>query len=311
MKEIDKGIIQKVKDKLGVNTYNVLELFKSLRVVRASRHPDIYKDETAKRIAHEEFTSLNTLYTELNAFIQQCQASMTPILIDGSKDVVEFNYIREVDVKDAEIERLKQENSCLKYHIEQEKEVNAGLHKSMEELTKQRIESIHDEIRSIYSPRKAWSNIGLAAILVSLLATFPIVRDFLSQIGATSNTAMIVIQVLSLYTVFNWLRSWLVNKVVENMEYSILNDPCINERLNIKQINTKYYQEFGFYESDIVTCIKNRLIMPYQILLFGGCDKTIKILTEDIIIQLDRKNLIKSTEVDGLNKIFIVKKRPN
>ncbi len=51
--------------------------------------------------------------------------------------------------------------------------------------------------------------------------------------------------------------------------------------------------------------------MPYQILLFGGCDKTIKILTEDIIIQLDRKNLIKSTEVDGLNKIFIVKKRPN
>lgn len=311
MTKIDKSIIQKVKDRLGVNTDDVLELLKLLRTIRANKHPDNFKDKVAKEIAHEEFASLNNLYNELSSYIQQCQASTTPILAADNSAMMEFNHIKDIDYKDAEIENLRQENASLKLWLEIEKEKNNTLHEQIEELSKQRSESIHDEIKSIYSPRKAWSGIGLAAILVSLTATFPIVRNFLDQIGATSEIATVAIQVVSFVTIFNWVRSYTVNKVVENIEYRILNDSSINELLQIKPKSNQYssFQEYFFYESDIVSCIKKMLRFPFRILLFGGYDKTIKILAEDIIIQLDRKNLIKKTESDGLNKVFIIKKQ--
>ena len=311
MTKIDKSIIQKVKDKLGVNTDNVIELLKLLRIQKVSKHPDNFTDKIAKETAHEEFTSLNNLYPELNSYIQQCQASSTPILAVDNSDVIEFNHIRDIDTKDVEIEHLKQEKESLKFKLEQEKETNDILHRQIEELSKQRIKSIHDEIRAIYSPRKAWSGIGLAAILVSLMATFPVVKDFFNQIGATSDIAMVAIQLISFVTIFNWIRSWVVNKIVENIEYEILNNSSSNDLFNIKIKNIKYssLSEYYFYESDIVSCIDKKLTSKsFRILLYGGYDKIIKILTEDIIIQLDRKNLIKRTESDGLNKVFIVKR---
>lgn len=311
MAEIDKSIIQKVKDKLGVDIDDAFELFKLLRVKRANKNPDNFNDEVAKKIAHEEFTLLNNLYSDLNSYIQQCQASALPIIAADNPAVIEFNHIRDIDYKDAEIEHLKQENESLKFRLEIEKGTNDTLHRQLKELSKQRIASIHDEIRTIYSPRKAWSGIGLAAILVSLMATFPVVKDFLNQIGATSEITMAVIQVFSIVTIFNWVRSWAVNKVVENTEYKILSNPSINELLNIRPIIQRYgsSQEYFFYESDIVSCINKMLILPYRILLYGGYDKTIKILTEDIVIQLDRKNLIKRKETAGLNTVFITRKQ--
>ena len=312
MAEIDKSIIQKVKDKLGVDIDDAFELFKLLRVKRANKHPDNFNDEVAKKIAHEEFISLNSLYNDLNSYIQQRQASMMPIIATDNPAVIEFNHIRDIDYKDAEFEHLKQENESLKFRLEIEKGTNDTLHRQIEELSKQRIASIHDEIRTIYSPRKAWSGIGLAAILVSLMVTFPVVKDFLNQIGATSEITMAVIQVFSIVTIFNWIRSWAVNKVVENTEYKILSNPSINELLNVKLQTQKYSsrcQEYFFYESDIVSCINKMLTRPFRILLFGGYDKTIKILTEDIVIQLDRKNLIERKETDGLNTVFITRKQ--
>ena len=306
MTKIDKSIIQKVKDKLGVNTDNVIELLKLLRIQRASKHPDKFTDKLAKENAHKEFTLLNSLYYDLDSYIQQCQASATPIFGADNSDLTEFNHIRDIDTKDVEIEHFKQENESLKFKLEQEKGKNDMLHRQIEELSKQRIKSIHDEIRSIYSPRKTWSGIGLAAILVSLMATFPVVKDFLNQIGATSDIAMATIQLISFVTIFNWIRSWVVNKVVENIEYEILNDSSINGLFNIKYSSSL---EYYFYESDIALCINKKLArMLFRILLFGNYDKIIKILTEDIIIQLDRKSLIKRTESDGLNKVFIVKR---
>lgn len=310
MAEIDKSIIQKVKDKLGVDIDDVFELFKLLRTKRASKHPDNFNDEVAKKIAHEEFTSLNSLYRDLNSYIQQRQASMVPIIADDSPSVIEFNHMMDIDGKNSEIEHLRRENESLNFNLKMEKEINDILHRQIEELSKQRIASIHDEIKSIYSPRKAWSGIGIAAILVSLVATFPVVKDFFNQIGATSEIALVAIQVLSIVTILKWIRSWAVNKIVENTEYRILNNPSINELLNIKPTIQRYgsSKECFFYESDIVSCINKMLILPYRILLYGGYDKTVKILTEDIVIQLDRKNLITRTESDGLNTVFITRK---
>lgn len=154
------------------------------------------------------------------------------------------------------------------------------LHGKIEDLSKQRIKSIHDEIKAIYSPRKTWSGIGLAAILVSLTATFPVVKDFLNQIGATSDIAMSVIQVISFVTIFNRIRSWIVNKVVENIEYKILNNSSINGLFNIKNKTIKYSSslEYYFYESDIVSCIDEQLTRKFfRILMFGNYNKIIAV----------------------------------
>ena len=122
MKEIDKSIVQRVKDKLGVNTDNLLELLNMLREMRASKHPDGYEDETAKKIAHEEFTTLNNLYEELSGFIEQHQASKMVVFDDANRDMNEFKYIKDIDIKafNEEVEALTKEIEQYFIDIEEE-----------------------------------------------------------------------------------------------------------------------------------------------------------------------------------------------
>lgn len=311
MGELDKSVVKKVKDTLGVDTDDVFELHRLLRQSRANKHPDKFTDVEAKEIAQKEFTELNNLYGELDSYIQQWRASMIPILASDNQMLeLNFEHMKEIDIKEAEIDKLRQDMKSLALKYEKEKDSNDRFKKQIDELSNQRIDSIHDEIRSIYSSRKGWSGIGIAAICLSLTTTFPVVKDFCSQIGVTSQITFIALRLISLITIFCWIRSWLINIVVENTEYKILNDPSIEELLNVQSKGSPYLcKEHFFRESDIVSCLKNMLRLPARILLFGGYDKTINALTEDIIIQLDRKNLIQDTESDGLNKIFVVKKK--
>lgn len=306
MKTIDKSIIEKVKEFLDTDNDNVLELFKSLHNSRSKFHPDLYDDETSKKLAEEKFKNANSLLNDIKAYIEQQQASNVPVLKEANNEIEEFLFIKTVDAKDDEISNLKVQINLLRHDLKAEKSLNESLLSKIDELSKEKVEDIHEEIKSIYTPRKAWTNIGLVAILTSLLTTFPIVSNFLTTIGADSIIILGALQLLSFVTLFNWLRSWLINKIVEKIEYEVLNSVDINTIFNVSERTIKYRREFVFYEYNIISYLQHRFNTFYRIVLLGGLDKTIKILTDDIILQLDRKRLIKSTDAEGLNKIFIV-----
>lgn len=54
--------------------------------------------------------------------------------------------------------------------------------------------------------------------------------------------------------------------------------------------------------------IRSKIKGIVSILFWGTKEKIIKILIDDIIIQFDKKKLIKDTKSDGLMKLFIVDK---
>lgn len=304
--EKDKSIIQKVREYLGSPTEDAWELFKILRKKRSGLHPDLFSDKDAKECAEEDFKKANGLLKELRFYIEQQHAANLPVLCEEKNEVAEFFHMKIVDDKDAEIERLNSQIFCLNHQISIEKRCNEELLQKIEELSKKNVNDIHEEIKSIYTPRKAWTNIGLVAILTSLLATFPVVSEFLTSIEADSKLILAALQVISVVTIFNWLRSWLINKIVEKIEYEVLNSEDINTTLKVSERTTRYRKDFVFYEHNITSYLKSRFNLAARCVLFGGLNKTIKILTEDIILQLDRKKLIKNSDAEGLNKLFVV-----
>lgn len=310
MNIIDKSIIQKVKDYLNNKTDNVWELYLHLRNRRNGLHPDRYTDEDAKKRAEDDFKKANSLLSELEAFIQQQNAANVPILREENNEMTEFFHLKTVDAKDEEIKDLRIRIQLLEHDLKTEKRLNEDLLLKIEDLSKGKVDDIHDEIISIYTPRKALKNIGLIAILTSLLVTFPVVSDFMEKIGADSKVIMLALQVVSVVTLFNWARSWLVNKIVENVEYQILNSSNLNEILNVRETETGYSKKYLFYEADITSHIRKQFKPLHRLVLFGGIDKTFKILTDDVILQLDRKKLIKNSGAEGLMKYFEVNK-PN
>ena len=71
MSEIEKSILQKVKDKLKIN-YEIdsINLYHLLNKKRILSHPDKFQNAELKRQATEDFKELNSLLSELHTFIK-------------------------------------------------------------------------------------------------------------------------------------------------------------------------------------------------------------------------------------------------
>lgn len=306
--ERDKDLIKTVKDKLNSKNDNVLELYKELKQRMISVHPDKYVDRKAKEHAENEFKELHNLYDRLGSYIQQQLADNVPILKSESGEIAEFFNIQKENIQEDEIERLKKENEILKFRIsnlEGEKEV---LDKQIEELKNKKIQTIHDEIKEIYTPRKAWKAIGIISVITSLLSLFPVIKRLAEEIGVDSILILFLIQSIALITLLNWVRIAIINKVIESIEYKVLNSANINMVFNIRKLQSKYNSCFYFDEKDVMSYIRSKIKGIVSILFWGTKEKIIKILTDDIIIQFDKKKLIKDTKSDGLMKLFIVDK---
>lgn len=306
--ERDKDLIKTVKDKLNSKNDNVLELYKELKQRMISVHPDKYVDRKAKERAENEFKELHNLYDRLGSYIQQQLAENVPILKSEDGEIAEFFNIQKENIQEDEIDRLKKENELLKFRIsnlEGEKEV---LDKQIEELKNKKIQSIHDEIKEIYTPRKAWKAIGIISVITSLLSLFPVIKRLAEEIGVDSILILFLIQSIALITLLNWVRIAIINKVIESIEYKVLNSANINMVFNIRKLQTKYNSCFYFDEKDVMSYIRSKIKGIVSILFWGTKEKIIKILIDDIIIQFDKKKLIKDTKSDGLMKLFIVDK---
>lgn len=301
-------IIKSVKEKLNSQNNNVLELYKELKQRMISVHPDKFSNRIAKEHAEKEFKELHNLYDSLGIYIQQQLADNVPILKSEDGEMDEFFTIQKENKKDDEIEKLKQENEILKIRISVIEKEKEGLDKQIEDLKNTKSQSIHDEIREIYTPRKAWKAIGLISVITSLLSLFPVIKRFAEEIGFDSTIILFLIQVIAFVTILNWIRIVIINKVIESLEYEILNSANINNVFNIRKQNYKYKKFYYFEEKDVVSYIRSKIKGLVSILFWGTKEKIVKMLTDDIIIQFDKKKLIIDTKAEGLMKLFIVDK---
>lgn len=301
-------IIKSVKEKLNSHNNNVLELYKELKQRMISVHPDKFSNRMAKEQAEKEFKELHNLYDSLGSYIQQQIAENVPILKSEDGEIDEFFTIQKENKKDDEIEKLKQENEILKIRISVIEKEKEGLDKQIEDLKNTKSQSIHDEIREIYTPRKAWKAIGLISVITSLLSLFPVIKRFAEEIGFDSTIILFLIQVIAFVTILNWTRIVIINKVIESLEYEILNSANINNVFNIRKQNYKYKKFYYFEEKDVMSYIRSKIKGLVSILFWGTKEKIVKMLTDDIIIQFDKKKLIIDTKAEGLMKLFIVDK---
>lgn len=304
----NNDIIESVKDELNTQNDNVLELYKALKQRMISVHPDKYNDQKAKKDAENKFKELHNLYDCLGRYIQQQLAENVPILKSEDGEITEFFNIQKDNVKEDEIERLKNTNEILKLRISSLEAEKEELDKQIEELKNKKIQSIHDEIKEIYTPRKTWKAIGIISVITSLLSLFPVIKRLAEEMGVDSILILFIIQSIAVITLLNWLRIAIINKVIESIEYKVLNAANINDVFNIRKLRAKYNSYYYFDEKDVVTYIRSKIKGLASIIFWGTKEKIVKVLTDDIIIQFDKKKLIKDTKSDGLMKLFIVDK---
>lgn len=320
--EDKSNIIQKVKDALGINCdTKEIDLLKSLKKKMCDSHPDKFPNEEAKKKAEERFKELREMYDELNRYIQNDIVASHLLVEFSETDRLELTYINKLDSKDKKIEQLNFDKEMLEQELKSGNAKIEKLEKKNDELLKSKVELKREDLASMYAPKTAYNVVGVTS-LVTMMATFtkPF-RDLLQNNGVPYDIISIIsILILSVWGL-KWLRKKMISVVIESIENSIQTSPDnIEDYMRVERFSypdimrlNNYdcvLDTYAFKESDISKYVRKSLTRGWRkMLFFSGLDKTVKNLTDRIILEFDRRKLIAGSEPDGFTRVFFIKKR--
>ena len=308
----DKDIIQEVKETLNVfGDITEVDLLEELRDCVARNHPDKFPDEDSKQQAEEKCKELNALYTRFKKYIDNKRINDTKLVEYNKEEIIRLNHINETDEKDKEIANLKAEKDQLESQLKISEDNIQSLNKKIDDLYNLKTEDNKQEIKEMYRPRKPVNVVGITVLAATIGSVIPQCKDLLENIGLSSGFISISLLVISSLWLLSWLRSLMVEKIVDSVESYIVTSQ-LEDELYIRQREKRYYKEPEQYftEKDLSNCIRKLLKKGLRkYLIMYDMNKTVRVLTEQIILEFNRKKLIKSTETDGLTKVFVLDTR--
>ena len=304
-------IIQKVKEELNiVEEISDVDLLVSFKLYIASNHPDKYTDKQLKKEAEEKCKNLNVLYDELKKYIEQKRLKEKALVGYNPEDIVKFDYINEVDAKDKEITRLKNNNLLFEMKLEDANNNIRQLNEKLEGVLASKSDENKQSIKEIYRPRKPINVAGIAVFVASICAVIPQCQELLESLNLPAVfISWLLIGVSSLW-ILSWMRSLVVEKIVDSVESYILTSPVDNElKLHYRETyNSKDYERY-FTDVDMSEYVRKLLSKrSRKYIILYDMNKTVRLMTEQILLELDRKKLIKSVESDEFTKIFVLNK---
>lgn len=308
----DKDIIQEVKETLNIfEEISDIKLLEALKKSVAHKHPDNFTDDDTKKQAEEECKKLTALYNDLKKYIEQNIIKNKSLVTYDQNDIIRLSHINETDEKDKEIANLKAEKGQLESQLKISEDNIQSLNKKIDDLYNLKTEDNKQEIKEMYRPRKPVNVVGITVLAATIGSVIPQCKDLLENIGLSSGFISISLLVISSLWLLSWLRSLMVEKIVDSVESYIVTSQ-LEDELYIRQREKRYYKESEQYftEKDLSNCIRKLLKKGLRkYLIMYDMNKTVRVLTEQIILEFNRKKLIKSTETDGLTKVFVLDTR--
>lgn len=165
MLELEKSILQKVKDKLRINyEIDTIKLYDLLNKKRINSHPDKFLDSNLKKKANEDFKEFNSLLSELHTFIQSENSKKT------SGELIIFEKEYELINKNQIIIDLEEKIKNLDYSLENKNSEIKALKKALENLKANDLKEKTQELIELYKPTsKNLFSLGISIAIALIL----------------------------------------------------------------------------------------------------------------------------------------------
>ncbi len=312
MTKLNKSIIQKVKDELGIaDNLSSTELYDLLHRYRSSQHPDKFIDDKRKEDAEEKFKTLNTLLQELASHIETEKLQKKP------SEIIPFQ-------KDFDLVKSKQANVNLEETISRQEltirvkdsEIK-GLNEELARLRSEKVDKKTNELVKSYKPtKKNLFTMGITFFLTFLIGVltkieevatiiakyFPFNEDILNYIIFG---ILVLIPMKYLKMIYEESRIQKLSKKIKtpifiNKFYLCLKDNDIKESFTEMHV-------YDYLMKQLVP--KNRINKFFNSKVFQLYNEiTIDSLKDIFIYNLINKQLIKISTAEKLDRTFKIVK---
>jgi hypothetical protein len=315
MSNIEKNIIQKVKDELQVSEdLSSTELYDLLHKYRSTQHPDKYTDDAMKKIAEEKFKHLNELLLELSKNIEQEKQQQLPSEIVLHQKEYEIVKIKQQTVDyEKEIKSLKDNINCKEWEIK-------NLQEEINNLQKEKISKETQDLIKLYKPsKKSIFSLGITFFLTLIIGVLSkideiaglITKYFSFNIEFLNVIILIILIVVPLY----YFKKRLDENIIEKVAIKISTPIFINGFM--KYLETNRWKEGekidSFTELDIYQYITQQLKDSYgfkysysKVFIYN--EISINALKDIFIYNLLNRKLISISTADKLDRKFNISK---
>ena len=315
MTELNKSIIQKVKDELGItDDLSSTELYDLLHKYRSSQHPDKFTDDTRKKEAEEKFKNLNTLLQELASYIEIEKLQKKP------SEIIPFQ-------KDFDLVKSKQENVNLEETIKDleltirvDKIKIENLKKELARLRSEKVDKKTKELIKLYKPTKK----NLFALGITFFLTFIVgILTKIEEIAAIISKYSPFNEKILNYIIFGILI--LIPMKYLKMVYEESRIQKLSNKIKTPLFINKFYKYLNdsnvtesFTEMNVYDYLTNQLVPKNKISKFVNSkifhlynEITIDSLKDIFIYNLINKQLINISTAEKLDRTFKIVKGYN
>jgi hypothetical protein len=315
MSNIEKNIIQKVKEELQVSEKENLsstELYDLLHKYRSTQHPDKYADDALKKIAEEKFKHLNELLLELSKHIEQEKQQQLP-----SEIVLHQKDYEIVKIKQQTVDYEKEVQS-LKMTISREEDIIKNLQEEISQLQKEKINTETQDLIKLYKPsKKSIFSLGITFFLTIIIGVLSKVDEIAELIGKyfpfNIEVLNIIILIILIIIPLYYLKKRLDEDIIEKTAKIIITPIFISKFM--KDLETKSgmgdRETDSFKELDVCQYITQQLSYGFKYSyskLFIYNAISINALKDIFIYNLLNKKLISISTADKLDRKFTISK---
>lgn len=307
---METDIIDKVKSYLTLQgDYDILTLVKLLTKARHEAHPDRYSEEEKEEMT-EKFKEINNLLSELKKYAeQQCNTMLIKVgetencsleLIKTIGNLADANdKISELEKK---IEQLTSMEDFYKNETERLKK------QTREDIYKEDSENIASSLQNIYkqsNKNKIWSGASFISIFIMQIKE---VKAFLTDVFGNEKIVMTGIGIWASLSLFFILYKSLLKIRITHYQNKLINSIYLNKELILCEDVITSRNSLFLPESNVINYVFNSLTRVDKLLFFCNKEEIVQQLTNYVILQLNKKKIIRSATPNGMELIFEINK---
>lgn len=310
---MDNSIIEEVKQALGINTdESDVRLCQLLKHKIAQTHPDNPNNDDSGCESEDECKRLTELYNRLKKYIDEKESMSKALSVPKESEMVLFQYLKDIDVKEEAIRTLMQEKHELQEKLDNAESQLKKAKDDLSNLRDDRTQESKKDLSKIYRPRKTYNVIGIAAFVAMISTSVPELKSFLSDLGLSS-TAIFIISIIfvSIWGIL-WLRKYIVNGITDSIIYEVLIDSDLEEKLEVKSSFGYPVCQYRFSRDSLSSYIRELLNKGVRrILTTCGREKLINTLTDHIVLEFYGKGIIKDQYTKKFTEFFVIEEDHN
>lgn len=323
MSEVDKNIVEEVKDYLGVtNEKSNLELLRLLKEKMASLHPDNHINEPKQyEYYNKEFKKVNDLAQKLKKLIEQQSKNVTSselvtVASKKNEDIQLAEISDEITALNTrqqladEITRLRDENHSFSLDIEQLKLENSKLKKEKSESELKAIKTEKLDLTEMFKTRVVKNSFGIGSLIFGLASLIPNISTFLtSNLGGAGTFIQVLLALIAVLWIIEVFLSKIQVNAINNIIARFTNRSKVKDLVPIQTIVTNSHNNSkGITQSSLEKAVYAELNKKSNNIIFAfKKDAVVNLITNNILTTYTHNDIFFYTKSHEYDKIFFTK----